>query len=308
MVGAMPNINLPRDTGLEAEGVVKFTLPEAATSQTVVPIDTIVSSTENGLNYITESDGIISSGQTSCTVSAKCMVVGAFGNCSEDTITEIVSDTGIPGLTVTNESAFSRGTDYEEDEDYRARLLAFEQRNTFGSLPYYDDLAHSVEGVHDVVFYDKPSTSVTKTIIVNSYTKPVSDDLMLEVAEVFNDVNNVVIGHTFGFEKVQYFDVALTITLSVEEELDEDEINAWLSTYFDGGNADQGTDFEGLGIGESLFGYKLKTVLELLDGVTVTSIVYDGSELDELSLTGANQYKVFRYDSANSTITQNVVE
>ena len=306
--GAMPNINIIRDTGLEAEGTVTFTLPESATTQTVVPIDTVISCTENGLDYITESDGVIISGQTSCTVSAKCMVVGEFGNCSANTITEITSDTGIAGLTVTNEDAFSRGTDYEEDEEYRERLLAFEQRNTFGSLPYYDDLAHTVEGVHDVVFYDKTGTTVTKTVIVNSYTKPVPDSVILDITEVFNDVNNVIIGHTFSFEKVAYFDVALDITLSVEEELDDDEINAWLTTYFNGGNADQGTDFEGLGIGESLFGYKLKTVLELLDGITVTSIEYDGSELDELSLTGANQYKVFRYDATNSTITQNVVE
>ena len=135
--GANPFIKLERDTGNEASGFVVFSISDPRIDDIVIPEETIVVSTESGLEYATDSEVIIAAGETEVTASATCLTEGEDGNCSENTITMIDDDyLDISGLTVNNIEAFTGGTNYEEDDEYRERILAFVRQSDFGSLPY----------------------------------------------------------------------------------------------------------------------------------------------------------------------------
>ena len=164
--GANPYINLPRETGMEATGTVTFTIPEALTSEAVIPEGTVVVNSSTGLEYSTMNDIVFDTENTSVNVAVECLTAGEDGNCEIgeiDTIDEIITD--IPEITVTNESKITGGLDYEEDEEYRERLLAYKQRDDFGSLPYYQSLGQAVEGVHDLLFVD--ATGFISKILVH---------------------------------------------------------------------------------------------------------------------------------------------
>ena len=286
--GANPFINLERDTGSEATGFVVFTIPNASTDDIVIPEETIVVSTESSLEYATDSEVIIAAGETEVTASVTCLTEGVEGNCSENTVTLIDDDyIDISELTVNNTEAFTGGTDYEEDDEYRERLLAFVRQPDFGSLPYYQELGDNIEGVHDVLLVDTGETTeigrpYTKKILVNGDTKPVTNELLITVLEVFTDPNNKVIDHTFIVDPPEYVDLSLTVNLNVSNELVESEIAGVVQAVFDGGAPVDSMEFDGLCIGETLFKNNLISALELFDGVESVTIIDDGT-LEELT-------------------------
>ena len=286
--GANPFIKIERDTGSEATGFVVFTIPNASTDDIVIPEETIVVSTESSLEYATDSEVIIAAGETEVTASVTCLTEGVEGNCSENTVTLIDDDyIDISELTVNNTEAFTGGTDYEEDDEYRERLLAFVRQPDFGSLPYYQELGDNIEGVHDVLLVDTGETTeigrpYTKKILVNGDTKPVTNELLITVLEVFTDPNNKVIDHTFLVDPPEYVDLSLTVNLNVSNELVESEIAGVVQAVFDGGAPVDSMEFDGLCIGETLFKNNLISALELFDGVESVTII-DDDTLEELT-------------------------
>lgn len=266
MHGANPWIKLPRDTGSESTGYVTFTIPEASSEDLVIAEGTTVVSSETGNDYYTENEIIIPAGETEAIASVVCAVEGTDGNAGTGEI-NIIEDEylDIPELSVINEEPFTGGTDYEEDEEYRERLLNFIRRDDFGSLLYYQDLAENVTGVHDVVFVDDPD--FTRKILVNGDVKPTPVPVLNDVLETFTLPNNIVMGHTFNVGLPDYVKINLSIDLSVEEILDETELTNIMNDLFNGGNSSLGFEFEGFGIGEALFVNSIVSTLETYPGV-----------------------------------------
>ncbi len=124
MHGANPWIQQPRDLGSEATGYVTFSIPEPVTEDIVIPEDTTVVSEETGNDYVTESEIILPIGETEATVSIISATEGEDTNAKTGEI-NIIDDEylDVAELSVTNEEPVTGGTDYEEDEEYRERLL-----------------------------------------------------------------------------------------------------------------------------------------------------------------------------------------
>lgn len=300
--GAHPFVNLERDQGSEATGEVTFTIPEALTEDIILE-DGIVLVTEDGLEFTTDSECVISAGETTEDVSVTCLTTGTDGNISADTLTIIDDETvEVNGLTVTNSEAFTGGTDYEEDEEYRERLLAYVRQDDFGSISYYNRLAAEVDGVHDIGLFDY--AGYTKQVLVNGDTKPCSDEILAEVSELFSDTYNLMLGHTFYITKVQYTSVDMNLTLTVSEELDEDMILSILQIYFDGGSYEP-YELDGLYIGDSVTSERIVDILSYPDGLLdATCTLIDPVSSDEVSeVTPASDHVLALGDV---TITQNV--
>ena len=303
--GANPFINLPRDEGMEATGFVTFTVPVALSSETVIPEGTIVVNSETGLDYATVNDTVLDTSSTSVTVAVECLTTGEDGNCGVgeiDTIDEIISD--IPELTVTNENPLTGGTDYEEDDEYRERLLEYKRQDDFGSLPYYMRLSDGIDGVHDILLVD--DEDFTKKILVNGYIKPTPDTVLAEVLEVYSETNNHVINHTFTVDKPIPITVNLEVTLNVTSEIDSDLVKTLIKDFFDGTSnmPIAGYEYDGLYMGEDLTGDMLTSNLVLLEGVesaSVTMTVND-TATDPISV---NEDEVATWGSIS--VTQNVV-
>ena len=282
MHGSNPFIRLPRDTGLESTGYVTFTIPEALGTDTIIPADTIVSNSSNGLEYNVLNDTILPAGETSVTASIECLTVGADGNCDIgdiDTVSDI--DTEIVGLTVTNENKITGGSDYEEDEEYRSRLLEYVRQDDFGSLPYYQRLCN-LDSVHDVLLVDDPNETYSKIILVNGYSKPTPANVLAEVLELYTNLNNLVIDHTFNVDTPDYVTIPLTVDLVVSEEIDENLVRTLLNDIFNGGDnmPVAGFGYDGLYIGDNVRGDMLTSNLALLDGVISVHVKVTGESTD----------------------------
>lgn len=302
--GANPFVALPRNQGEVATGYVTFTIPSVESSDVTIPGGTIVSSTDSGLQYMTIMDVVIPVGETSILANAECLTVGADGNCAEDSITIIDDDTvNIPGLTVNNDDEFTGGEDYEEDDDYRERLLSFIRKDDFGSLPYYIQLGESVEGVHDVALVD--ATGYTKKVLVNANEKPTPDSVLADVLEVFSIPDNIVLGHTFTVGKPNYVTKNLTINLGVNVELDDDDLEEFVRAIFDGGDALVGYTFDGLSIGQGITKNELYENFLLIEYIDSVEII-DGSTTSEITDLTVDPDEVLKVGTV--TINQTVSE
>ena len=300
--GLTPFINIERDTGMEATGYVTFSIPEDATTELIIPEGTIVVCEETGLEYVTDNEALISVGDDNVTAAVTCLTVGIDGNCDTETVTVIDDDyINIPGLEVTNEDAFTGGTDYEEDDEYRDRLLNYIQKDDFGSIGYYEELGNNVDGVHDVTLVDV--TGYTKKVLVNGDIKPTPNSVLTDVLSEFSSPFNVVVGHTFTVDKPGYITLDLDVSLDVIVELDETELMTALTDFFNGGSNIPSIDFDGLFIGEPLTKTKLYSCLELFDAVESVTIEIDNEEITEITCDDDEVFKL-----GEVTITQNVVE
>ena len=310
MHGANPFINLPREEGSESSGFVIFSTDEPVLSETIIPEGTIVINSETGLEYSTLNDAIISVNEDNVTVAVECLTTGADGNCNIGGI-DIISDSiaDIPTLTVTNEDNITGGSDYEEDDEYRERLLSYIRKDDFGSLNYYNKLGTTIEGVHDITLIDDEEdgeTVYTKIVLVNGNIKPTPEDVLADVLEVYTDINNIVIGHIFNVSKPNYVNVDLTLDLIVSVEISEELIKTLLSEIFDGGSSiSAGFEFEGLFMGQDLTGEMLKSNLILLDGVETVE-VYETGQSNELDIIEVEDSEVCKLGTV--TINQIISE
>ena len=280
-IGTLPFINLPRIEGNEAEGMVTFTLSETLTEDYVIPAETIVMASDTGVEYSTTSDCIIFANETSADVLVECLIEGIDGNAeigAIDTINDVGVDTDL--VTVTNAENTINGTDYEDDEAYRQRLLENVREEGFGTVAYYMKLGKSVTGVHDIKLV--PNTdlehSYTRKVLVNGFTKPVADSVLLDVFTAFSDLSNIVLGHSFIVEKVVPQIVNLTFNLNVTTEISESSLLENLTAYFDGLSFDR-LDYEGLNIGQSL----------TKDNLVACMSIFDNFVDCEIYITGASQ-------------------
>lgn len=249
-IGENPFINLPRIEGDVSKGTVTFTLATAQTEEYVIPDETILLSSETGLEFATVGDCIINATETSAEVYCECLTEGVDGNVgsgSIDTINDSTIDTEL--VSVTNAEAFEDGSDYEDDDDYRQRLLENVQSEGFGTIAYYTKLGNEVDGVHDVKLVS--DATYTKKVLVNGYTKPVEDSVLAEVLTAYSNLDNIVIGHSFIVDKPTYQSMNLTIDLEVSTLIDEEELQKNLLAWCNGTTYNY-VEFPGLNIEEKV--------------------------------------------------------
>lgn len=275
------DLNAPRSLGSYAWGTVTFSIPEAVDYQIEIPYGTLLRSSDTGVNYITNLTGVIPIGATSVDVPAYSQLPGANTNAEANTIT-IIADTPVYNLlSVNNVEAFSGGSNPETDDEYRERLLAVKNEDSFGSKDYYSRLGNEVDGVHDV--YITESATKTGKIIVNTYEKPVPDNIFTQVVSVYNDEVNLVYNHSFEVVKTSYTTVDLEITVLVSDEVTETEFTKALTCLFNSGEY-QSIPYNGLSINTELNKYQIMTIIETIPGVLqVTDMTRDGESFNKIT-------------------------
>ena len=269
-IGELPFINLPRIAGHESTGSVTFTLAAALEEDYTIPSETILSSSETGLDFELDGDVVIFAGELTGTGTAVCFTEGSDGNVgvgSIDTIDDDSVDTEI--LSVTNEYPFELGLDYEDDDTYRERLLANVRADGFGSVGYYNRIGEAVDGVHDVKLVS--DESYTRKVLVNGKVKPTPESVLLDVLAVYSSLENLVLGHSFTVDRPEYVEVDMDFELSVSTLVDEDELSAMLTAFVDGGDVLSMT-YTGLRIGEDITEDNVNGVMQVFEYVVSSSV------------------------------------
>ena len=280
-LGELPFIDLPRITGSVAGGSVTFTLAEAQSDDVVIPAETFIRN-EDEISFYTLSDCVISSGDLTGSVLVEAISPGVDGNAPAGTVT-IFEDEDIDTslVSVTNSEAFRGGSDWEDDDEYRQRLLDNVQADGFGTVGWYRSLCEDVDGVHDVKFVS--DATYTRKCLVNGSVKPTPDGVLLDVLTELSDLDNLVLGHRFIVDKPSYTSVDLTISLDVANEMDTDLLDDCLGAFIDGTSFDR-LEYTGLRIGEDFNALMVKSALAIFpDIVDVTSVKSDGVEVETVS-------------------------
>ena len=181
---------LSRKTGTKAEGVLRFSLPAARQSDVTVEAGTVCAST--GLvRFVTTEEGVIPAGSLTCDVAAEAESAGAGGNTGAGTITVMTQPpAGIGGCT--NPEAFTGGSDPEEDEALRARILESYSRLPNGvNSAFYKKQALSHEGVEAAVVLPRHKGTGTVGVVIAGPGGQTSQELVQQVQAEMDAVREI---------------------------------------------------------------------------------------------------------------------
>ena len=134
-------------------GEVTFTRLGTDTSQAIVIADGTQVSTDDAISFLVDNDGedlVLESGVTTISANVICEQEGSYTNVEPNTITLVMGDLGSL-VSVNNAEKFTEGQDIEEDDEYRARILLSPYEYATGSLKWYENIALTVDTVHDVL-------------------------------------------------------------------------------------------------------------------------------------------------------------
>lgn len=232
LIGANPNVNLPREQGSTATGLVKFTLTNPAVEDITIPAGAIVSNEE--VTYETDVDGVINLGETSTYIQVTCTIDGVDGNTKANTIINVNDLNGDYSISVTNEEDFTNGADFEEDDEYRQRLLEVIRADNFGSRGYYENLLLSIDNVHDIKVDSNPSATVDYVLNTNQ-GESVDEAAVTDALALLSDSENIVLGHTYSISSADIVPVEVTVTVNDDCGILETDLIDIVKTYFIGG-------------------------------------------------------------------------
>lgn len=168
-------------------GKVKFTGQLGTVINAGTRVSTQSSSNSSAIIFETTESGVINE-QGGVTVSAVCTEAGKIGNVPAGTIVLMVEP--VEGVTsVTNPEPFTGGTDIENDDAFRERILdAWRLPATSGNKAHYRLWAREVPGVGDAkVFplWNGPGT--VKVVIVDGNKRAANSELLDAVTAHIED-------------------------------------------------------------------------------------------------------------------------
>ena len=297
-------LNVTRGIALQSQGTVTFSISEPVNYLITIPQHTRIIDTATGLYYETWTSCEIPIGETSVDCPVYSVVTGAGTNIPANSDFLFYNQNQFQEVSISNDTAFTGGCDAESDEDYRNRLIEAKTSDGFGSREYYTKLGR-VKGVHDIALVN--SATHTAKVIVNGYSKPITDDLLALVTAQYTNEKNIVYNHSFEVAKATFTNVPLEIVIGVTDEIPDSVITQILTNYFDGGIItanNQQWNNKGCSVNSSITNYEIMTLLEQIQGVIqVTLITSGGASFNKLT---PSTNKVLKLGTVN--ITQNVVE
>ena len=303
-IAAEPKINLTRNEGTTATGEVVFTLNQVQEEDFLIEEGTMLIA--NGdLEFETTADCIIPAGELNNLVSVESIEVGIEYNIKPHRI-ELLEPSD--AFSVDNPYNFSGGTNYEEDEEFRERIMEYASVSDFGSAPYYISVLTNEfrENMHDVIV-KKCNCDYTGIVVPNTYYYDQSR-LNAEVQSYLNNQVNVLCGQSFVVQTPTVKEMTYIVSdtapivmpdfwVKPSETKTSEEISKFdevLQAYVKGGSVDglgAPLEFPGLNLEEE-FNMTINSLAELL-GWTVT--VTFNTDVD-LGLDGNMKYNIVLED------------
>jgi hypothetical protein len=131
---------IARIASRRATGALTFTRAAAANTYVPIPINTQVGTLDpSAVQVITIAAGVIPPGQTSVSVPCQAIIGGTTGNIGAGLMTQLL--TNLQGVTVTNSSALTGGSDQEDDNSLRIRWKKTVFRSLVGTSDMYLGIA-----------------------------------------------------------------------------------------------------------------------------------------------------------------------
>lgn len=173
---------LERREGTPAGGTVRFFAGAAGETERIIPAGTVCM-TEKLVRFETTQKGVIAAGEMWADVPVQAVEAGADGNAAPGTVILMaVAPAGVASCT--NPVQFAGGTDREDDESLRGRIL-----DTFRSLPnganaaYYRQVALSEPEVAAAEVVPRPRGVGTVDVVVSARSGLPGEELLERLQE-----------------------------------------------------------------------------------------------------------------------------
>ena len=183
---------LTRQTATKAEGKLRFSVQVAAGEDLPIPKGT-VGLTAGQVAFETVEEAVLSAGSLSVDVLAQAVEAGPSGNTAAGLIrTMSVAPAGIAACT--NTAAFTGGREEEEDEAFRARILAtYRQLPNGTNTAAYAQQTLAVEGVCAVNVLPKKRGLGTVDVVITSAGGVPGTALVEQVQSVLEEQREIAV-------------------------------------------------------------------------------------------------------------------
>ena len=302
-----------REQSSPSVGEVTFSLRIPSTDIVTIPADTVVA-TDDAISFILTDDVTIYPGDTTGTGEVICEQEGEFTNVLPETVNIIISDLDINGLSVTNDDYFYDGADIEEDDDYRARILASPGNAPTGSVTWFGNVAMNddlvASSVHDVIVR-KNVAGYDEDMVM--YYRALNNDAYQNLVDLFEEPEYDIVGVNLAFvagEPVTVLPASTTIegdsveylfavVLDDDVELTDvaDDVEAAIVEY--NSNANLGNEFHPDG---------LVVEIEDVEGVFRCRIIEHNITQSTYSEVTDNNYNVSCFDNEYYSVDMTDIE
>ena len=202
---------LERKQGVTAQGVVRFSLSDAAGEDRTVPRGTVCM-TAGLIRFETLEEGVIPAGGLSVDIPVQAVEPGAAGNVSAGAVVSMaVAPVGIASCT--NPEAFAGGGDQEGDEELRQRVL-----DTFRRLPnganaaFYQQEALSFDEVAAAAVLSRPRGVGTVDVVVTTLEGVPGQELLDCLTAYFEQRREIAVEVQVRAPETVTVDVAIQVT------------------------------------------------------------------------------------------------
>lgn len=191
-----------REEGNFATLNARLTLDKPA-KQTITFYEGVEACTNDSIYFQNSDQIIININETIIEFTMQASDTGEFSNILPGTLVNIVSDLGIDA-TITNITPGTGGTSVEDDETYRARIIASKEFYPVGSVAWYTYLARTAS---PRAKYVKTSATSGDIYYINYHEK---------LVDLFNDdkynIAYINLNYILAQEKTIYNDVTLNVS------------------------------------------------------------------------------------------------
>ena len=218
-----------------AEGVLRFAVDAAGAADREIAAGTVCM-TAGLTRFETIEAGTLEAGETSVDIRARALEAGSAGNVAAGTILQMaVAPVGVSRCT--NPAAFTGGTDREDDETLRARVLETYRRLPNGAnAAFYQQGALSFDEVAAAAVIPRPRGVGSVDVVVSTAAGAPSAELLEELEDYFEARREIAVDVQVRAPEMETVDV--TVQVAAEEGQDaqavQDAVEAALRGWFDG--------------------------------------------------------------------------
>ena len=216
-------------------GVLRFTGDAAGAADREIAAGTVCM-TAGLTRFETIEAGTLEAGETSVDIRARALEAGSAGNVAAGTILQMaVAPVGVSRCT--NPAAFTGGTDREDDETLRARVLETYRRLPNGAnAAFYQQGALSFDEVAAAAVIPRPRGVGSVDVVVSTAAGAPSAELLEELEDYFEARREIAVDVQVRAPEMETVDV--TVQVAAEEGQDaqavQDAVEAALRGWFDG--------------------------------------------------------------------------
>ena len=261
---------LERRAAKQATGTIRFSVDRAGQSDLTIQAGTVCM-TAGQVRFETLEDAVLQAGTLSVEVSAQAVEAGAAGNVAAGSILAMaVPPVGISRCT--NPEPFTGGSEEEDDESLRSRVLETYRRMANGAnAAYYEKEALSFEEVAAVTVVGRSRGIGTVDVVVAPWKGLPEEELLEQLQQHFEERREIAVDIQVLAPSTQSVDV--TVELKPSAGADYTTVAGRVETVLRDW-------FNGERLGESILRAKLGELIYHVEGVENYRILAPDADVD----------------------------